>query len=177
MANQNYEVAIESMARANVLATMADAIAKVVKETVKIPAAVWQAMSDEDKAGVLALPMVASKLPKPDPKAVAAENSRLLDEYASYVKGLQNGQYRQQSLMTLRHDLDLYVADKARIAPNVKVTHLQFSTCLIRDFLALPEDERKVRLERYASTACTPSSPTLDGFRVYLQAQDKPAQK
>lgn len=171
MANQNYEVAIESMARQNVLATMQDDIAKVVASTVKIPKTVWESMSDEDKQGVLALPMVKAKLPAPDAKAVAAENSRLLDEYASYVKGLQSGQYRQQSLMTLRHDLDLYVADKARIAPKVKVTHLQFSTCLIRDFLALPEDERKKRLERYAATPCTPSSPTLDGFRAYMQAQ------
>ena len=148
-------------------------IKKVVKETVKIPATVWESMSDEDKQGVLALPMVSAKLPSPDAKAVAAENTRLLDEYANYVKGLQSGQYRQQSLMTLRHDLDLYVADKARIAPKVKVTHLQFSTCLIRDFLALPEDERKKRLERYAATACTPSSPTLDGFKAYMQAQGK----
>ena len=156
------------MARHNILATMEDDIAKVVKETVKIPATVWQAMSDEDKQGILSLPMVKAKLPAPDAKKVAAETSRLLDKYANYVRSLQEGQYRQQSLMVLRHDLDLYVKDKAAIAPGVKVTHLQFSTCLIRDFLALPEDERKARLERYANTPCTPSSPTLEGFKAFI---------
>lgn len=70
--------------------------------------------------------------------------------------------------MTLRKDLTDYVEDKAKIAPGCKVTHLQFSTCLIRDFLALPKDERVRRLERYENTPCTPSSPTLEGFKAFI---------
>ena len=166
----NFEEQIMKMARQSVLAGMADDIAKVIKDTVKIPTTVWQAMSDEDKAGILSLPMVASKLPEPDAEAVADEYGRLLDGYADYVRSLQEGQYRQQSLMVLRHDLDLYVEDKKKIAPGCKVTHLQFSTCLIRDFLALPKDERVKRLERYSATPCSPCTPTMEGFKAYLEA-------
>lgn len=166
----NFEEKIMEMARQNVLATMKNDVAEVVKNTVKIPMTVWQSMSDEDREGILALPMVASKLPEPDEKAVAEEYSRLLDGYADYARSLQAGQYRQQSLMVLRHDLDLYVEDKKKIAPRVKVTHLQFSTCLIRDFLALPKDERVKRLERYSTTPCAPCTPTIEGFKAYLEA-------
>lgn len=60
------------MARQNILATIEDEITKVIKETVKIPTTVWQAMSKEDKKGILSLPMVNAKLPAPDEKKVAA---------------------------------------------------------------------------------------------------------